>query len=152
MHAINVRGMPANASGILYAGRSCAGWQQSPLGNPHRGPDREQNIAFFKRDLWAAIQAGLRGAPHDNLAAGGLERSARPGRPHSRPGRTWPWAAGANRSRCHTDVICAAVAWLGKQNVPPRCAAGRDWAKKEIGSSPEGGFGARHEPISEVEF
>ena len=58
MHAVNVRGLPANAPGILYAGRSCAGWRQSPLGNPHRGPDREQNIALFKRDLWAAIRPG----------------------------------------------------------------------------------------------
>ena len=82
MHAVNVRGLPANAPGILYAGRSCAGWRQSPLGNPHRGPDREQNIALFKRDLWAAIQAGLSDSPDDNVATGSLERPARSGCPH----------------------------------------------------------------------
>ena len=151
MHAINVRGLPANAPGILYTGRSCAGWRQSPLGNPYRGPDREQNIALFKRDLWAAIQAGLRGAQMTTWQQAAwqalLSLVAR-----TQAGEDVAVGCWCKPQSCHTDVICAAVVWLCKQNVPPQCAAGRDRAKKEIGSSPEGGFGARHEPISDVEF
>lgn len=33
---VNVRGLPANSPGIVYCGRSCAGWRGSPLANPFR--------------------------------------------------------------------------------------------------------------------
>lgn len=143
MHAINVRSLK------YYAGRSCAGWRKSPLGNPHGGPDREQNIALFKRDLWAAMQAGLSGSPMTTWHQGAwnalLDLVAR-----TKAGEDVAVGLLVKPQSCHTDVICAAVAWLCKQNVPPARAAGREEAKKKIGSSRR--YCARHEPISEVEF
>ncbi len=155
MHAINVRGVRANNPNVFYVGRACADWHASPLANPYpvgQQYSREQSIAQFKRDLWAAIQAGMnrdlmttwQAAAWDAL----LVLVAR-----TQDGQDVAVGCWCKPQACHADVICAAVEWLSKQqNVPPRCAAGREWTKKEIDPSPEGGFGARHEPISDVEF
>src|SRR5262245_20716847 len=79
MRAINVSGMPPNSPGIVYCGRKCAGWQESPLGNPCSKPEKPclvcsrvhfgkgmvqltecRSIECYRRRLWERIRVNDR--------------------------------------------------------------------------------------------
>lgn len=61
MRVVNVKGMPANAPGIIYCGRACGGWPRSPLANPFKlrpGEDRAGAIQSFRGYLRGLVAAG----------------------------------------------------------------------------------------------
>ena len=55
---VNVRGMDPNTPGVIYCGRACGGWPESPLANPfhlEREKDRERVIGLYRQWLQARI-------------------------------------------------------------------------------------------------
>ena len=65
---VNVRGMKAHAPGVVYIGRACAGWKQSPLANPFaigKDESRESVIEKYRHWLWREIQ--IRGSVYREL-------------------------------------------------------------------------------------
>lgn len=60
---INVRGLTPNKSGVWYVGRSCAGWNGSPLANPfHIGKDGSREEVIEKYRQWLRAEYRKDGA------------------------------------------------------------------------------------------
>lgn len=60
MRRVCVRGMAPGAPGVVYCGRACAGWPESPLASPFvlaREADRPKVLAQYRRWLSDKIVA-----------------------------------------------------------------------------------------------
>jgi hypothetical protein len=59
---VNVHGMTPNDPGVIYVGRACAGWHNSPLANPYKlakGYTDDEALAClekYRRHLWLCIK------------------------------------------------------------------------------------------------
>ena len=108
MRVVNVRGLTPNSPGVVYCGRACAGWQQSPLHNPvrkgascpvcgriHREPG--DTLTCFRRYLWGQIKRGR--LVKEILA---LPENAKLG--------CW-----CSPDPCHCEVILRARRWLERR-------------------------------------
>jgi hypothetical protein len=105
---VSVRRLPAQAPGIHYVGRRCAGWRASALGNPHRvaADGRNAAIAAFRTWLWGEIRRGQAGEPSAAYAElCSLARQVAAGEPVV----LGCWCKPA---ACHGDVVRSAVLWL----------------------------------------
>lgn len=102
VRGINPRSAQAN---LIYIGRSCAGWRQSPLANPfkldHKG-QRTWVILQYTEWLRGKIKAG------DSAIAAELSRIAN----MVQRGETVQLGCWCGPSKaCHGDIVKAAVLW-----------------------------------------
>lgn len=54
MRIVNVRGLSPGAHGVVYCGRACSGWPESPLANPfvlERESDRARVLSLYQQWL-----------------------------------------------------------------------------------------------------
>lgn len=109
---VNVRGLkPVTAPpDLIYIGRCCAGWPQSPLHNPIKlvsGTSRDDAIEQYRRYLWTQMQIG------NTSIVGELTRIAAIAH-NGQPVKLGCWCAPLS---CHGDVVKAAVLWLHSKNM-----------------------------------
>lgn len=103
---VSVRGInPRLASpDLIYIGRRCAGWQQSPLANPHKlqaDDIREDVIDQYRRHLWACVKRGdLAIIAELTRIAGMVQR-----------GEAVQLGCWCAPLACHGDVVKEAVLW-----------------------------------------
>jgi hypothetical protein len=121
---ISVRGLQPGirdslGMGFWYVGRTCNGWKGSALGNPHSQGSREQNIALFKKDLWAALQAGLKGQPMTPWQQNAWIEMVHLVQMHT-AGVDIKLGCWCDPLACHADVVKAAVVWLAQQDPPTK--------------------------------
>jgi hypothetical protein len=105
MKIVNVRGMKSNDPSVVYCGRACAGWKQSPLHNPFRvGKDGtlKEVIHKFAKYLYGKVVAG---DPEIGAALGALTGDSVLG--------CW-----CSPQVCHCDVVAAV--WCLGRGLPER--------------------------------
>ena len=107
---VSVRGLRAGDPSVVYVGRACAGWSESPLGNPFRvGPScsRQAAIARYRGWLWGVVQA--RSGPAWEALLGLVSRV--------QAGESVVLGCWCSPLPCHGEVIASAVQWLVSQGV-----------------------------------
>ena len=107
---VSVRGLRAGDPSVVYVGRACAGWSQSPLGNPFRvggGVSRAQAIASYRSWLWGVVQG--RSGPAWEALLGLASRV--------QAGESLVLGCWCSPLPCHAEVIASAIRWLVAQGV-----------------------------------
>lgn len=113
---VNVRGMKPTDT-ICYCGRACAGWKQSPLGNPFvigKDGDRTEVIEKYAAWMRGIVRDGMKG----NLREGNRldawnELIALTARLES--GETIELGCWCKPLPCHTDIIAKAICYLAEK-------------------------------------
>jgi len=103
---VSVRGLNAQSAhaNLIYVGRRCAGWSQSPLRNPTKltsEAQRSEAIEQYRRYLWQKIN------DNDPAITAELARIA----DTVKRGETVRLGCWCNPLACHADVIRQAVLW-----------------------------------------
>lgn len=103
---VSVRGINPRAAqpNLIYVGRSCAGWRQSPLRNPVKlthESQRSEAIAAYRRYLWEKIGNGDPTIITELARIAGIVQR----------GEVVRLGCWCSPYACHGDVVKQAVLW-----------------------------------------
>lgn len=114
LSVVSVRGLRPAAPGVVYVGRSCAGWLGSPLGNPFKRAvvgSKEEAIRRYRTWLRSVVDRAIADEllpPAETAAWAELLRLAR----LAAGGEQVKLGCWCAPSACHAEVVRDTVQWL----------------------------------------
>lgn len=103
---VSVRGIKPHSAppNLIYIGRRCASWPQSPLANPYKlqaNDIREDVIDQYRRHLWACVKRGDSAIITELTRIAGMVQR----------GESVQFGCWCSPLPCHGDVVKEAILW-----------------------------------------